>query len=145
MHPETLRNITEEQVTNLVLLADFLTEYVDEAFFDIGEYRTDNYFKNVNDCGAIGCAIGWSPFIIPVNQNEFVNGMNMLYFSQYSMRIFGYGENCDVGSYMFNNGWESSAEKTKKATVQRIYDVIASDGELTDKMVNKMYTNNIGY
>ena len=77
-------------IENLTKLADFLESEVKDDQFDISEYRRSEFgdvrdFKCIGDCGTIGCALGWLPFVIKPHLSDFNSNMN-LDFNRFSQR-----------------------------------------------------------
>ena len=129
---------------NLLKLADFLDTLPPEKF-DMQNYRAKVYrnkifqpvsFKEVNDCGTVGCALGWGPFvkgleptIYDLFSSKFSNGLLYLDFVIYGERVFG----VEVGSanyeFMFSEQWSQlEEENTPKATSERIRKVVEGRG-----------------
>jgi len=95
---------------NLIKLAKFILENIKDEQFSMFNYRSDKYgyyvyFKSKNDCGTIGCALGWSPFApgLEVVEGDFQE-KGTLNFSKYSKRVFGAGWGL-VWDFLFNSDW----------------------------------------
>ena len=99
---------------NLKKLAKYLEENVSQDMLDMGIYRanTDHMvvrFYTLEDCGTVGCALGWSPFAegletIPEDYYTVSDGkITQLAFERYSTRMFEL-ENAEW-SFLFESAW----------------------------------------
>ena len=108
---------------NLLKLAKFL-ETLPQEKFDIGKYRKckGGYlapFRDVDNCGSIGCSIGWAPFVKglePVSDDW--NNDGTLSFGAYSRRIFNITH--DEWSWCFSSEWKP-VDNTPSGASERIY------------------------
>ena len=84
---------------NLLKLADYLDGEVTQEQFNMAWYRTANDgritdFYNTHDCGSVGCALGWSPFVkgLEPHDCDYVDLGDdygeYLNFRDYSARVF---------------------------------------------------------
>ena len=61
--------MNKEQLVNLVTLRNYINDKVAPEHFDMKYFRADSnfkarFFKSFNDCGTVGCALGWLPFAL---------------------------------------------------------------------------------
>lgn len=115
---------------NLVKLRDGLLGVPDE-FFCIKRYRSEySYnkdFVSLDDCGTVGCALGWAPFMkgLEFLDSEFYSSFNnyeKLDFDEYSERLFGMRMSIDNPSewdWVFGSEWET-VDNTPLGVVFRI-------------------------
>lgn len=108
-------------IKNLLKLADGL-EGIPQEFFDIGNYRkkelnsvNDVPFKSKSHCGAIGCAMGWGPFIQGLKppehcfnnfKPEFKPALKELSFTEYSFQVFEVDVMTSSWDWCFSNAWQ---------------------------------------
>ena len=120
---------------NLLKLAEHLKTKVTKRQFDMEMYRKKRkfFFKKVDtaykvdrsDCGSIGCALGWAPFVEGLeSQTEDLHynreyGCWCVHFDKYCERVFGL--------YIFHPEWEwcfsprwKDVDNTPKGAARRI-------------------------
>lgn len=111
---------------------------IDPDMFDISNYRMDSNkyhkgYKSKDDCGTLGCAIGWCPFIKGLELNEEerreCNTFKGLNFKRYSERIFDLNVFDGRGEYMFASAW-SCYDPSLEGLIQRMTDVIDGKKDL---------------
>ena len=128
----------QKYLDNLTKLADYLENVITDDQFDIENFRSDSFnniieFKNINDCGTIGCALGWAPFVNGLEAFEsdyiIILGNRTLGFHNYSKRIFDMMLD-NKFDFLFSDYWLDSPEETRLATVNRIRKFVKQDGEL---------------
>ena len=94
-------------------------------------YRADNFgeecdFNRSGDCGTIGCALGWLPFISSSEDLQVCSRTDEVDFGELSKRVLGLEEFSQFGKYMFSSNWANNEhEKTRTATIKRIRNVIS--------------------
>lgn len=151
--------MNKRHLKNLAKLADYLENNVKDSQFNMTYMRGDGFgyycdFKSKTDCGAVGCALGWAPFIIKVKSDDFESfseDPKSLDFNKYADRVFGTGDdmrNSAQWCYMFDYKWaDSPRQSTRKAAVKRIRNLVDSEGKITDKMYlfMKKYSVDYGY
>jgi len=109
---------------NLVKLAKFILSDVSDEQFNMKYFRSDvgdslKKFKSKEDCGTVGCALGWAPFVegLEVIESDF-DERNHIIFELYSKRVFGYY--CgDVLNFMFSGYWYE-IDNTREGFVRRV-------------------------
>jgi len=111
---------------NLVKLAKYIFTNVADDQFNMSRYRLDNYgfstyFKSKEDCGTVGCALGWSPFVegLEAIDSDYARLSRRLVFHKYSNRIFGVDEEDCQWSFLFNSGW-SKIDNSREGFVSRV-------------------------
>lgn len=117
-------------IENLTKLADFLENEVKDEQFDIYAYRKkfgDDYpFFSKSDCGTVGCALGWLPFISSDKDVHICSFSGEVDFGELSKRVLGLYEFGPFGQYMFSSKWVNyEQERTREATIRRIRNVIS--------------------
>ena len=117
-------------IENLTKLADFLESEVKDEQFDIYAYRKkfgeDYPFFSKSDCGTVGCALGWLPFISSANDVSMCSRSGEVDFGALSKRVLGIEEFSPLGKYMFSSRWVNyEQERTREATIRRIRNVIS--------------------
>ena len=81
-------------VRNLDRLADYIEEHVPQENLDMSEYRSDGTggyvtFWSKDECGTVGCALGYAPFAIPeVDTLPFIRGALGMNWASYSHDLF---------------------------------------------------------
>lgn len=149
---------------NLAMLADFLQKEVTDKQFNIKNFRMKNSkiltpFKSLNDCGSIGCALGWAPFVIKPAESTYEvfydyfdhTVTTKLSFESYSEEAFGCTVNDNsLGDFMFGGVWGvDKVQRTRLATVKRIREVVEAEGEFLSGFerkllrINKKYVENV--
>jgi hypothetical protein len=127
---------------NLEKLANFLETSITDREFSIDVYRCtrrpDNElcparFISLNDCGTVGCAVGWLPHALSLNEDDlepvmskrFSLGARVDYYELANKYLGCNDLDSTIGSYMFSSEWSrSSNQKTRNDTVARIREVI---------------------
>jgi len=109
---------------NLVKLAKSILEKVTDDQFNMESFRSIGGgdpcdFKSKNDCGTIGCALGWAPFVkgLEVVEGDF-DCFGELCFYVYSKRVFGVIKTPQWG-FLFNGCW-CDADNTREGFVKRV-------------------------
>ena len=85
---------TKQHIKNLKKLKKFILEEITDKQFNMEEYRNvwvPSYHANFNDCGTVGCALGWTPFAFPSLNKPFD-------FDRNSLLLFGF--------YWGSNDWD---------------------------------------
>ena len=135
--------LEQKYLDNLEILATFLENEVTQEQFDMLQFRShddkDVSFLSLKDCGTVGCALGWAPFVIKTESQDFDNE-DYLDFSAYCYRIFNLcSEEGDSWNYCFGGDWRYvEFENTPKGTAKRIREIIASEGDMTKDMIAYM-------
>jgi len=110
---------------NLVKLAKFILENIKDEQFNMSSFRLNKYynsvrFKSKEDCGTIGCALGWAPFVegLEVVKSDYYKGEPMyLDFDLYSKRVFGTAFGI-FWEFLFSLGWHE-IDNTREGFVRR--------------------------
>lgn len=108
--------MSEINIKNLIIARDGLLG-VDPEMFDMESFRkvskhNTTLFINKDNCGTIGCAIGWCPLIEglePIDSDYVANyyrGIEHLDFEKYCKRVFGIREFSKVWKYLFDSNWK---------------------------------------
>lgn len=138
------------ELKRLEKLANFLENEIKDEQFDISEYRDDPFYSKHN-CGTVGCALGWCPFVVKTKDSDYTKDFftdikQSLDFDKYSRRIFG---STMIGSdlksslliYMFSADWSEEAyhlpnnrQQTRKGTIRRIREVIKHNRKTPNMM-----------
>lgn len=127
---QTHEPFIESQVReNLEKLRDFLI--ANDVKFHMVEYRVgmideetgeysdadmtqDELSRPPNECGTAGCAIGWAPFVIPAEEDEFIHQENyddpnkpikILIYGPYTRRVFRMINLHPGFEWMFDGVW----------------------------------------
>lgn len=131
--------ISKKNIKNLEKLANFLETEITDKQFDIGtilKNRNHNYSSRylpapneiMEECGTVGCAIGWSSALFYKHALKYDD------WGEFSDSLFGVNLGHPVGAYMFSDSWsEVRTQKSRKATIKRIREVIDQKGKLTPK------------
>jgi len=124
---------------NLVKLAKYILSGVTDNQFNMGKYRRDIYgfskdFVSINDCGTVGCALGWSPFVpgLEAVETEFNPRNCALIFYKYSSRVFEINDGELCWYFLFDSGW-STIDNTRKGFVKRVLYLIEGGNDLKRK------------
>lgn len=133
----------KKQLERLSKLADFLETEIGNKQFNMEKYRaeqSDNFsdnetnscsFIDKNNCGTIGCALGWGPFVTRTQNSDFTDNYS-LDWHRFSKRAFGLDLNNNEASYLFSGDWAKSVKgKTRMAAVKRIRAVVSNGGKLS--------------
>lgn len=132
------RVIGKVQAKRLLKLADFLETRVSPTMFNMGQFR-DEDFESVHRCGAVGCAMGWAPFLegrvfspLPEEVKTDLLGSSDLSWSKYGVRVFGVDTYEDpLWEFLFSGEWEGF-DDTPVGAAQRIRYVVFHDGDLSE-------------
>lgn len=101
---------------NLLKLANYLENNVTQEMFDMKLYRMDSKGNSViytskAECGTVGCALGYGPFVIGLETKEedFIRGSNYHYlaFYYYCKRVFNLDSdiNSERWEFLFGSDW----------------------------------------
>ena len=118
-----MKELTEEHKKNLLLLADGL-EGIPQEFFDMGWYRSEGEItKNLTDCGTVGCALGWGPFIKGIAPKEEHYGNYVgLYFERYT-KMFMSSTYSPAWQWCFASRWRHT-DNTATGAALRIRELV---------------------
>jgi len=79
---------------NLVKLSKYIFEMIADEKFNLKNFRSicdvaSCNFKSKEDCGTVGCALGWAPFVkgLEFVESDFCR-TGILNFYKYSNRVF---------------------------------------------------------
>lgn len=106
---------------NLQKLTDWLKENEDKIKFDMRDFRQKEIegfkigvttdFLSIGECGTVGCALGWAPFVpgLEVAEQDFdYSPLNTrLDFSKYAVRVLDVDDNHPGGlwNFLFGPRW----------------------------------------
>lgn len=124
---------------NLAILRDFLLS--NDLPFEMKDYRTiinnpwqipftkDQVDAGVEGCGTAGCALGWAPFVIPV-EAQFLgaecDGSPYILMAEYCKDVFGIEHNgSDPFVFCFDSLW-SRLDNSRLGAAYRINELITS-------------------
>lgn len=138
----------KKHLIRLAKLADFLETKITNKQFNMERYRSvvdESYldklkaceFVSKNDCGTIGCALGWAPMVTPAQKSDFHKSMGtyQLNFSTFSRRALGLQDHQQEWKYLFDGDWaDNKKHKTRLAAVKRIRKLVANGGVLDHNM-----------
>lgn len=113
---------------NLTKLANFLESEISDKQFNIDHFRSNEEgrgteFINKNNCGTIGCAVGWSPFVIDVVESDYDIFDKTLSFGKYCNRTL-INTLTDRWVYMFSDEWAKTEFDSRLDCVKRIRNVV---------------------
>lgn len=112
--------ITERDKKTLLKVADFIEKLPQEKFH-MGKYRCNknhNWLRNNsgsfqyefdrNNCGTVGCILGWCPFIEGLEPmlSDYEKMRGFPFWERYSDRIFDFTTQDDIWDYLFHSDWE---------------------------------------
>jgi len=107
---------------NMIRLASYLEEFVTQDMFDMSRFRRVQDsphtidFISKTDCGTIGCALGWCPFIEGLEPlSEEINDKHpeaakenpILDWRAYCLRVIGTGTGSLNWNFLFSGSWDS--------------------------------------
>ena len=118
-----METLTEENKKNLLILADGI-EGIPDEFFHMRYFREiSNHLKHdLTDCGTVGCALGWGPFIKGLKPIVVYEGQRLITFGSYCREYF-----CDNSSgywyWCFSQDWRD-ADNTAFGAALRIRELV---------------------
>lgn len=119
---------------NLLKLADYLENNVTQEQFHMHTFRqrpnratgglNSLGFVSLNDCGTIGCAAGWGPFVkgLELIKNDFKaysDKPTVDFVTEYIPRVFGIEMEHEEWDFVFSGAWEKF-DNTPKGAANRI-------------------------
>lgn len=112
--------------TNLMKLGEYLWQNIKDEQFGMELFRQHNNenceFYSKEDCGTVGCALGWAPFVKGLEpiKSDFSSFSGKLWFTDYSHRVFGddWRSNPKL-HFVFDEEW-ANYDNTVKGACQRI-------------------------
>lgn len=120
-------------IKNLLALADFLETKVRDDQFHLSNYRANQHglavaFRSLEDCGTVGCALGWAPFVndeMSVKPRHFSTSLPGLPafvdWEKYSEEVFGIRLYSSIFVHLFSSHWGECPEGgSRMGTVNRI-------------------------
>ena len=113
---------------------------LDPEAFDMELYRSNKdrtavNFKSKNNCGTVGCALGWCPFIPGLEtKKEDYSYSDFLGFDDYCKRVFNFDMSSSVGMYLFDGEW-AARDNTIEGLIKRMTRVI--DGKKYRQIFNR--------
>lgn len=128
----------EEKLANLTKLADFIENEVKDEQFDMSWYRQTFdkkrdrvvlcQFISKNDCGTVGCALGWGPWVVPPIFEDFRSGE--LAWDRYCDNHF-FDDHSDDYDYLFSSSWtDREPGASRMDAVGRIRHYVKHDGDM---------------
>lgn len=110
---------------NLKRLADWIEKNITQEQFDMSHYRTDGVghmvvFRSINDCGTVGCLVGWSPFVPklkPLKKEYHKSAPYELDIDKYESRIFD--TNSFDWRFLFSDWW-ANEDNTLEGAIKRL-------------------------
>tara|TARA_Y100001963_G_scaffold17759_1_gene21947 strand:+ start:37209 stop:37661 length:453 start_codon:yes stop_codon:yes gene_type:complete len=120
---------------NLLKLADYLENHVTQDQFNMEHFRSDHSgyceaFRSLENCGTVGCALGWAPFaskdMEPVEDDFFSDpSINSLMWETYCKRVMGFKFESPNYMWCFAEEWGSSyIDNTPKGAALRIREMV---------------------
>lgn len=132
---------------NLEVLRDSIVQ-VPQEFFDMKFYRSDKGIMPVDlvpgkECGTLGCALGWVPFMLGIEGNLrfFDEGSplfrgDIFYWSGYSYLLFGLRQGSVFWGWVFASRW-TEIDNTPEGVAYRI-DILLND---PDKILKEYHND----
>ena len=131
-------SLEQFRLDNLSKLADYLESNVKDEQFNMTYFRMDKIdpksgvihdvqYTSSSDCGTIGCALGYGPFVVEPSLCDYDDGT--LSFIKYSDRNFINAKN-ELWNYLFSEQWEKLSP-SRLSAVSRIRNVVNTKGEIT--------------
>jgi len=129
-------------IDNLKLLRDGLKKLMDEGVvtqetFDMEYYRSNERGKSIagfyslENCGTIGCLMGWAPFVEGLEFNETMTWTG--YVSQkFSFNYDTDHEFDEVFAFLFSSKW-SEYDNTPEGALARLDVFLAGDFKYKDE------------
>lgn len=124
--------LSKENKENLLKLADGI-EGIPDEFFHMRNWRSDISsflnsfalvsFRNIDDCGTAGCAVGWGPFIEGLEGLPEEQRKEFFEYGLYTERLFGLGECTDEFDWCFAASWDH-VDNTARGAALRIREFI---------------------
>jgi len=123
--------LSEEQRENLLILADGIAG-VDPDFFKMVSYRGFGYVvkKDLDNCGTVGCALGWGPFIpeLKPSKVDFYDFDGSLSWCTYARKFITQGDNphgYKAWNWCFHEKW-TRIDDTPTGAALRIYELLVN-------------------
>lgn len=129
----------DQRIKNREKLANFLEKQVLDRQFDMEHFRRDSWgdcvdFLSETNCGTIGCALGWGPFVVKPRTNHYTPASALfgkrLDFSKYEelfIRRIGIVKNDrdlfkhkSVFEFLFGAFWGHTRHSTKYDAAHRL-------------------------
>ena len=120
--------LSKENKANLLKLADGI-EGIPSEFFHMRNWRSVRNelssevrmtsFRSIKDCGTIGCAVGWGPFVEGLELNAYEQATTYIQYGVYVERLFGFLEGSDEFDWCFAASWDS-VDNTARGAALRI-------------------------
>jgi len=125
--------MNKRQLKNLAKLTDFIEQNIKDKQFDMETYRKNNEnevvkFKGLNDCGTIGCALGWAPFALSIIWVEY--NSDAFSFNDLSDKKFGVTMGDEEWVYLFSSLWAGKHKNQRKAFINRARALIEAEGDM---------------
>jgi len=116
--------MNKENKKNLVKLAKYILEEVSDEQFDMKWFRSNHIdtgveFFSKENCGTVGCALGWAPFVkgLEVIEDDY-DYLDYLNFHIYSNRVFR-GVLGRYWDFLFDGAWFES-DGSREGFVKRV-------------------------
>ena len=108
----------ETTIKNLRLLQAHIKDKVTDKQFNMISYRNSTFYSKDN-CGTVGCAMGWAPFVkgLETLESDF-HADGSLNYGIYHNRIFK-ADTDDLWSFLFCPDW-SKHDNTREGFVKRV-------------------------
>ena len=129
---------------NLLKLAEGI-EGIDQEFFNMRDFRSHGChytpLRSVSDCGTVGCAMGWAPFIegLEIKSEDLIDNHDTketeLGFGKYGNRILGIPCGSPIWEWLFSGDW-SKIDNTPTGVSLRIQEFLLNG--LPDNVAEQM-------
>lgn len=122
--------ITQAQFNNLTALGHFIGK-LDDKYFDMQSWRAykdekrvrETRFFSLNECGTVGCALGWLPQALEIPEEELKEffdfdilfSKSALSFSSLSAHYLGISVHSTIGDYLFSSDYAKGPNFYKSA------------------------------
>ena len=114
----------EQRIRNREKLANFLMKKVSDEQFDMSVYRADEDgdevpYNSKTDCGTVGCALGWGPFVVKPKAVHYAKWKS-LSFQSYAELFVIFTSVPWVYGFLFDGHWTYTKYNTRLDAVHRL-------------------------
>ena len=109
-------------------------ETFDMAYFRSIPENESSRFYSKDDCGTVGCFLGWSPLIkcLEAERIDFMTFTGSLDFDEYCSRTFNIDSNSLCYNFLFSGNW-CYFDNTPEGALARLDVVLSGDFKYLDK------------
>lgn len=127
-----MSTLTEQQKHNLLDLALFLGTKITDEQFNMETYRQNGFgrhvlFNSKTDCGTVGCALGWGPFVVTPQESHFITS---IFTQKLQLSFVEYQKEFINGYRHWDYCFHSDLPSDRIYIARRLVSLVMADGDV---------------